>query len=632
MLFGCIGHELDTFQEEWEGEVQDIKCESGEVLFHSGLHCEGLPRPSSVIIHCDGHKKPLNFVYNKIISVCLPRRKLCWIEPASQRLSAFLVIRRVETKVNVFQAYVDSTSTNLYFSTALPISLNTKWKYWSGMHQPSWEQPSFHDQSWSVRTCDGLPFFSPLTVYYRLNQPVAVPTQATAFVLSVTYWGGFAAYMNGATIARFFLPDVLNHTIAGEWPDSRTDKVTIPLRPDTSNLLIALEVHQPSLDVNYAPIIDGFFLFEQMPHIEATYSITIDQVYESNSTMVTGISQVTKTNINETTAIISFVNRAPVMFTSLMIAPLLNMPIKVLPERFNWSEDNLKASMDYYQGVFTSVSEYAVKFKYSSFISMSSMMFLSFNFTSAQSSYMDSTICGFASPSSSSSYSTIGVDRQVDYPWVMENAVTLMDCPEGRYGMKVLRCTTDGSLEVLLDHCAYHRAKDFYYQPDTYTFYVNQFSSTSLPLYEPTISKYELGPSTELPAGLYLNHTSGVISGIPTAIKGRRRYWLGGINEDVNLYSSGGITITVMVGECYENQLEVGQSILVRHSMEGCLWARARIHCVDGVNVERTATCYLSLYPTIAIFCILFCIAIVVTARHVGRRNRPVLPIVLIRR
>ena len=589
----------------------------------------------------------------------VPVDQLCTIVSTIPQSTGFISIRRSDLNINVLQTRLFYNQP-VHFSVTLPINPQLPWKFWEGDTKPSWEQTVFDDSEWHSRPCDGHTSVSALTTYYRLPEPIEVPPYATAFVLSISYCGGFTAYLNGALIARFFLPAVINSTMFGEWSTNRTDRVTVPLREDTRFIMLALEVHQPNVTAGCTPTTNALFLFEPEPHIEATFTITLDEEYSNTDDVVTGAARSFRINLNVSTAVISFENRAPVMFTTMVMAPRNNMPIKVLPEQFEWSVDDLKASLDYEQGVFTSVSDMRIKLKYADNFDIFSTLYLIFNMTAIRTRSANSNICGCAnqkyltshsnhyhtnihhynhtscnSTHSSSSVSsspqcqslTIFQEEQVAYPWAQESGKILMNCPEGRYGMEAFNCLENGNMDVRLDHCVYYPAKDFQYNPSTYVFYVNHYGSTDQPLEEPTVSRYHLNNIIKLPEGLSLNTETGVISGTPKFPMPAKRFSIGGINEDADYYSTGEVQISVVISDCDRHDLALGDSIRLYTPLERCLWGWTEIECIDGRKTNEMVKCALPMGMCICVVCLVIIFITVIVIRHVKAKQRKLLPI-----
>ena len=139
-----------------------------------------------------------------------------------------------------------------------------------------------------------------------------------------------------------------------------------------------------------------------------------------------------------------------------------------------------------------------------------------------------------------------GVDN---YPPVSEGQISPASCAEGFHGYAYRECANGVLGEVKTDKCVYNLPGNMTYGLPEYTFVVGTEVSTGRPTYRNIITEFSLDSASSLPAGVSLDPTTGVISGVPTAPMDKQEVIIHGTNPQGATFVK--LMIFARKGFCY---------------------------------------------------------------------------------
>lgn len=143
---------------------------------------------------------------------------------------------------------------------------------------------------------------------------------------------------------------------------------------------------------------------------------------------------------------------------------------------------------------------------------------------------------------------------------IEHNGVLEETCPAGYSGTASRLCTDGTYGEVTYENCIALKPTGLSYSVSSYVLDQNESMSTGRPLYGNIITSFSVDP--QLPTGLSLDTTTGVISGTATELAERTSYTVTGSNDDDSATTV--VTIEVVLPSCQATEefasVPVGQS------------------------------------------------------------------------
>lgn len=448
-----------------------------------------------------------------------------------------------------YPLHIALNGTGLYpFTNQLTLSDHSSWLIMQSEVPSDWYLPNFNDTLW-LQNPDLVD--SP-SVYFR-SSALQIPSGAKMMIIKVVYEGGLNVFFNGDHVAQFNLPNNSTFTTEGEASQLTKDFFSVPLLVNSprTTFVLAMELHRCTNGSLHNFHIQGFFVYEDPPHIAASFSGSINGYpFDNEDDMVTGNNfvNVIFTSVSRNIPVkMEFRNRAPVAVDSIEFLTSTSLTLESIDVKGWDDEEYIHISMEDTPPI-SSFHRLSVVFN---MWSPSSRLRIGHFFYSTR--YYHHNSC--KSPSNS-----------LTIPF---NTSALSPCPVGRYGAASQVCTS--GLQESLQFCHYYPPESFSYDPSEYMFRVNVPARTMPPCPEPTVTYYQLFPRVVLPAGLTLDRSTGVISGTPKEAVARRVYSIGGGNPDSQIMASSAITLTVLQWACLDERMMLHEIRYETEKRDDCI-------------------------------------------------------------
>ena len=515
-------------------------------------------------------------------------------------------IRKMFTRF--LNVYVDAITLPVYsfyhfrkpsflFSTSVVFSKYSHFLI-SDAYHPDWLSPTMNDEEW------GVGIVSPaITFYYRGYFSVSSEDRMIAFLIS--YTGGFAAYVNGVSVARFDLPEAFTSETLGEACEEKFEYFTIPTTGLSSVSVLSIEVHAPSADSPHFLRVESFPLVDPDAPIFHSLDIILEDGTVFHNPSLIYDYNVFRINANLTEYIsFKFVNRVNINLSS--IEPF---PSQLLHLRYYHVNSS---SYEEFPDRVTSVNtHHPIVFQYDKIP-------------------LDMIIFRLRLHYKSQSESTCEVSSELGM--IEEGSIVIDNCPVGMLGSSLYECVNKQLILRTEKSCAYPPPGPLVYSSDRFVFYLGLYGESSLPEYTPTITEYTIFPAVDIP-GLSFNHKTGQFVGTPSGKSKTQNFIIGGRNPDNIVASTFHVSIEVREAICVNNGTLVDlNEILVELSVwDGCYYGKIYKMCVYKdfeLNMEEVdRKCYISIIE-ICVLCII--VALSVGSLIVIHKNKKRLPIVSI--
>ena len=525
------------------------------------------------------------------------------------------------------------------FSSYLPFQKDySEWKVLkTALSDNSWTSIGFDDSGWTTSTSANIGPSTSTTTYIRKTFNIPNLNDYQVLNVRILYAGGVVAYFNGIKVARFNLA-------------STYDSATPALSIHDANLfsgfhvilgmngavagdnVMAFEIHNPPNVASTNVVFDatGIFGVEECSMVLDTYTdfdgsepssqgITLADFFDydlltygffpssEESQILYNVENLEGTTFNsygimswssvsglgfslmgnsgetENEEYINFATEINVSLSDLGTSTF-ETPINFIPFRhFKWVIESAGSSSIY----------------------LSSFLFY---YCKA-----DGEICQ-------------GID---EFPTVGEGQMSPALCEYGFKGYKYRLCSNGQLGEVNTEKCTYKEPTGLVYGQVTYEFVLGTQVSTGNPSFENIITTFSVSPS--LPAGLSIDPTTGVISGIPTEEKVTALFTVIGSNPISAAQVE--INISVRKGRCLAEGFfattNVGETAVHECASEGSYVGTQTRQCIlgerDGEWGSTSGMCVSVLTIVILVVVVIIVVAIlIVILLRVTRRKKAV--------
>ena len=442
-------------------------------------------------------------------------------------------------------------SISTMFSSLLPFQIETdSWKVWNKQEAVAadWTSVSFDDSAWETKKAAELGNHMGTTAFVR--HEVNVPSIDDYHVLNVRvkYTGGVVVFFNGVKVARFNLREDFDASTQSleaknEAVFSMFHVILNTVGATTDKNVIAFEMHRPKDQSSSEPVVfdaTGVFGVSACSVVLDSY-VSITEGYED------------------------FFDVNPTSYKSLpnSVGASVEWAVENLEgARFNgyaWqtstAASNLGFSLyaraseeDDFLSALAVLNQTALdrgRVSWSVPVGVAGFRFFKYTADTASSSavsvngmlFLYCKVSGAVCP---------GVDN---YPPVSEGQISPASCAEGFHGYAYRECANGVLGEVKTDKCVYNLPGNMTYGLPEYTFVVGTEVSTGRPTYRNIITEFSLDSASSLPAGVSLDPTTGVISGVPTAPMDKQEVIIHGTNPQGATFVK--LMIFARKGFCY---------------------------------------------------------------------------------
>ena len=490
----------------------------------------------------------------------------------------------MELDVQELGPNVGSVST--VFSSFFPFQVGySTWKVYQDVVPSDWNLVDFDDSEWESFKAANIPATSQVTTYIRKSFNLGVANAYEVLNVRMKYTGGVAAYLNGVLVGLFNMRrDFDAKTEALTYHDpSYFSKfhvlLNIPEKIGKENV-IAFEIHRPRGSTEKEPVVfdaTGVFGASECSAVVDTFSYFVSDGVDGDIHGVTdldphtwgemkgnGFIQWTVENLmgSKWNAFVVLGSRFSNVEFSLYGYPEPNSNrYAVQSTEFKSSEERQKFVQTTSMGM-TSSRQYRLQFYRSS--PTDSILLDSVHFAYCKE---EGTHCP-------------ALD---EYPSTFDGGMSIVPCAFGYSGYSFRRCRNGRLGDIDNSHCELKGPTTASYSKTHFTFVVG----TSVTTEAPTVDTVEITwkAKNQLPEGLSLNQTTGVISGVPTTELNTTLLIAAENSEDVVFVS---LKLTIRKGRCNAEGFfpvtVVGETAVVKCSQQGHYMGTMHRKCFLGAE------------------------------------------------
>ena len=469
-----------------------------------------------------------------------------WTNPAGWYMSVDVGAMRLD----MGQMPRLTPSISATFSSYLPFQVEySDWSVFKGQGvAANWKSADFDASAWESVKAAAIGTNQEITTYIRREFSIPSLDDYSVLNVRVKYTGGVVAYFNGVKVARFNLREDFDASTQSleaknEAVFSMFHVILNTVGAATDKNVIAFEMHRPKDQSSSEPVVfdaTGVFGVSACSVVLDSY-VSITEGYEDffdvNPTSYKSLPNSVGASVEwavenlegarfngyawqTSTAAsglgFSLYARASEEDDFLSALAVLNQTA-LDRGRVSWSVPVGVAGFRFFK--------YTADTASSSAVSVNGMLFLYCKVSGA--------VCP-------------GVDN---YPPVSEGQISPASCAEGFHGYAYRECANGVLGEVKTDKCVYNLPGNMTYGLPEYTFVVGTEVSTGRPTYKNIITEFSLDSASSLPAGVSLDPTTGVISGVPTAPMDKQEVIIHGTNPQGATFVK--LMIFARKGFCY---------------------------------------------------------------------------------
>ena len=488
----------------------------------------------------------------------------------------------------------EPTSVTTVFSTFFPFQVEfTDWKVYQGESVAAgWNGVDFDDAAWETKKAVEIANPSVVTTYIRKSFQLTNVEDYQVLNVRMKYAGGVAVYFNGNRVARFNLIDEFDaNTESIEVHDatvfSKFHIILVTAGVQEGTNVIAFEVHRPvGTSSSEAFVFDATGVFG----VE-TCSTVVDSYSALNSTTLYSGALEEVFDMNPSTgAILYSMDGAFIEWTvenlegskwnsfNLLLSQSISNTAVALDGSFvpNASQDDTIVMLNDWSQPFPDRTKPQIA------VPVALAGFRSFRYRLTRSSYNQAVINSLHVAYCKASGAVCpGVDS---YPAVAEGQISPSSCPAGYLGYSYRECSNGQLGEVKMANCTQKVPMDLVYSITRYNFVIDIPATTVQPTYTNIVEHFYIDSGVTLPAGLTLDETTGVISGIPTSKTGATTFTI--YAENQSGVTSATVSISVKKGTCLPDDVfpmtEVGVTYTYDCAMQGSYVGSRKRTCVLG--------------------------------------------------
>lgn len=560
-----------------------------------------------------------------------------WMAPAGYKMSIDV------GELNFEMNQVAGSVTTTVFSSFIPFQVAyTDWKVFTSLQVGSgWNTVSFDDSTWETKKASEVTSSEGVTAYFRKTFDIPNLEDYQVMNVRVKYLGGLAAYFNGNLVARFNLADSFNEET--EAPTMNTGdlfkKFHIILAVSGAvqgTNVIAFEHHRvKDTSSTDSVVFDASAVFgvEECSSVIDTYSSFnyTDGMTASPSDLfqMTPVYTVVFPSTEGTFVEWAVDNEVGSAFNSFVNYVTSNNPTYgfSLYGRFNAEEG--------YTSMFAETNfALAMQVPNVADVPLGIARFKQFRVeVDAPGNGLmvfNAFVFRYCKPSGAGICPGVG-----NYPAVGEGQISPSTCGEGFRGYSFRNCTNGELSEVDNSHCIYKVPVNLAYSSDRLTLVKDVFFKSEAPTYSNIIVEFYLDTNVNLPDGLSLDPTTGVISGTPSSEFPFTAFSIYGKNPQGAAVTT--ISIAVRSGECAAEgnfqKTTVGETAVYECSRQGSYIGTLQRQCTlgesDGVWEKTSGMCIPVVGIVIVIVFVIIVIVVVVfliirktKSKKVGSRNK----------
>lgn len=559
-----------------------------------------------------------------------------WSAPAGYKMSIDL------GEMNFEMNQVGGSMVTTVFSSYIPFQVSySDWKVFTSLQVASgWNTISFDDSTWETKKASEVTSSEGVTAYFRKTFDIPNLDDYQVMNVRVKFLGGLVAYFNGNLVARFNLADSFNDET--EAPTSNADELfkkfhvilAISGAVQGTNV-IAFEHHRvKDTSSTDSVIFDASAVFgvEECSSVIDTYSnftYTPSMTDPSNIFLMTPINTVTLPGTQGTFIEWAVDNEVGLAFNSYVtyITTSNNGYGYSLYGRFN-SEEAYTSMYAETNLVMTRMIPNAAA------VPLGIARFREFKYVVDAPGnglvVINAFVFRYCKPSGAGICPAVG-----NYPAVGEGQISPSTCEEGFRGYSFRNCTNGELSEIDNRHCIYKVPVNLAYSSDRFTLVKDVFFKSEAPSYSNIIVEFYLDTNVNLPEGLTLDATTGVISGTPTSEFPFTAFSIYGKNPEGATVTT--ISIAVRSGECPADgnfqKTTVGETATYECSRQGSYVGTLERKCTlgetDGVWEKTSGMCIPLVGIIIVIVFVIIVIVVVVfliirktKSKKVGSRNK----------